>query len=184
MKKYLLLFAVMLMGLCACEKENGSDTSGNLEGSWDAYKGELLFDGKTIERIDASMPHSGIETRLTFSDGHVTIEDEDGTEYYPYTYANKTITLTAYFIPIQMKVKKLTSSELHLEIPTVSYDPELDGEVVAQFNGRTIYGSSNFFMDRYWYMVGSKVVPCIPVDDEDYSEGWYDTVLLYLKRSK
>ena len=183
MKKYLILFAVLAFGLCACEADGGSgSSSGRLEGSWKVYKAELLFNGKVVEQADPSDPDFDMGLEYSFSDGYMTVRDSEETLHYPYTYSGKTITATAYFIPIQITVRKLTGSEMEWDMPVPSLNPERDGKVVAKYDGQTIYGSDDYFIETFWYKSGGKIVICSPIDDDDYSEGWFDTMRVYLRK--
>lgn len=178
--KKIFFVAMLLFGmsmLVSCEKENVD--SGKLEGTWTIYKGEMLFDGKVIH--SENVPIDEYAT-FNFSDGYVTFYDEDGVYRYPYTFSNGIITMVAYIIPIQMVVKKLTNSELILEIPIPTLESDFEGEVCATYNGKKIYKSDSYIFETYWYMSGGKVVICEPVDEDDYSEGWYDAVRCYYRK--
>ena len=84
MKKYLILFAVLAFGLCACEADGGSgSSSGRLEGSWKVYKAELLFNGKVVEQADPSDPDFDMGLEYSFSDGYMTVRDSEETLHYP-----------------------------------------------------------------------------------------------------
>ena len=180
MKKIIFLFALLCGSILinSCEKE--SVDSAKLEGTWTLYKGEALFDGKVVEsRTAVEMDEYAT---MTFSDGYVSSYDEDGVYRVPYTYSNGIITVVAYIVAVQYVVKKLTNSELVLEIPIPSLESDFTGEVCATYKGKTIYESDSYLFDTYWYMSGSKVVICEPFDEDDYSAGWYDTVRGYYRK--
>ena len=161
----------------SCEKEIVD--SEKLDGQWTLYKGEMLFDGKVIKSENAPADEY---TTFTFADGYVSFYDEDGVYRYPYTLSNGIITIVAVIIPIQIAVKKLTHSELILEIPIPTLESEFVGEVCATYNGKKIYKSESYLFETYWYMSGSKVIICEPVDDDDYNSGWYDASRGYYRK--
>jgi len=183
MKKYLLLFAVLAFGLFACEADGGSgSSSGRLEGTWKVYKAEFLFNGKVVEQTDPSGPDYDIAFEYTFSDGYMLARDSEETVHFPYTYSGKTITVTAVFLPIQITVRKHTGSEMEWDMPVPSFNPERDGKVVAKYDGQTIYGTDDLFIETFWYKSGGKIVICDPIDYDDYSKGWYDIMRVYLRK--
>ena len=58
----------------------------------------------------------------------------------------------------------------------------MEGIHVASYKGKRIYKSEGFLLDEYWYVSGSKMIYCEPVNEDDYSQGWVDTLRLYLKK--
>ena len=175
----IVLFASCLY-FCSCSKE--SIDSSKLEGTWWASKVELIFDGKVV----GTEGGNGVDnySTMTFSNGFVSIDDDEEIQRLPYTYSGNIITMIAYFFPIQMVIKTLTKSELVLDIPVISYDSDLDGEYFATFDGRAIYSNSDSFLfgDTYWYISKSGIMICSPIDENDLSKGWVDTFRIYYKR--
>ena len=175
---YLTLLLIGCIAVCSCNKETLD--SDNLEGTWRAYNGEILFDGKVIYSGDEAMEEY---STITFADGYMYIYSEDGVARYPYTYSNGIITAIAYIFPLQMAVKRLTKSELTLDMPVPSLESDLEGRLFTTYKGRDIYRSESYILDdTYWYVSGSKIVICTPIDEDDIDAGWADTYRIYMKK--
>lgn len=175
---YLLLMLPCIFPLVSCQKEQADPT--NIEGTWRAYKGELLFNGKVIESGEAAMEDY---SSISFAEGFVTFIIDGEVQRFPYTISNNIITVVAYIIPIQMIVKKLTKNDLALEIPIPTIESDFTGESVAKYDGKTIYKTDDsFFSETYWYVSGGKIVVCEPLDEDDLNGAWIDATRMYLKR--
>ena len=87
-------------------------------------------------------------------------------------------------VPVQFFVIELTSSNLIIDIPRgiISFGSGDWGELVATYKGRKIYRSESDIIDEYWYTSGSKMVYCEPINEENYEDGWMDTMRIYLKK--
>ena len=185
MRLKLLLFAALLgcgLTFSSCDKEEIN--SAKLEGTWNAYKAELLFDGKVV--VDANVPTTtlGMFMSMSFSDGYATIVDEEGSFRATYTFANNILTLSAIIVSYPILVKKLTQTELVIEQTAPYVGTDMVGYSCAKYNGKEIYQSDDDFwgIHTYWYISGGKVVNCEPLDEDDFSLGWVDTARGYFKR--
>ena len=181
MKKIRILFLMLLSCsalFVSCNKEQID--SDNLEGTWRAYKGELLFDGSVV--LGGADALDGFVS-LTFSNGILTTSIDGYCGSAAYSYANGVIT-AATILPVQLTVIELTKTNLVIDLPRgiISFGSGDWGEAIATYKGRKIYRSEGYLMDEYWYTSGSKMVYCEPLNEEDFSEGWTDTTRLYLKQ--
>lgn len=177
-KLYLLALLICNCMFASCVKEEID--SANLEGTWRSYKGELLFDGSVVLSGADALETSAV---LSFSNGILTtsIDGEGGRA--PYTFSNGVISVHS-IIPVQFFVIELTSSNLIIDIPRgiISFGSGDWGELVATYKGRKIYRSESDIIDEYWYTSGSKMVYCEPINEENYEDGWMDTMRIYLKK--
>ena len=181
MKKILILTLMLLfcsMTMISCNKEQIESVY--LEGTWRAYKGELLFDGSVVlDGLDA-LDYPVI---LTFSNGILTSSFDGVGGSAAYSYSNGVIT-AASILSVHFKVVELTKTNLVLDIPCgiLSFGSDDWGEAVATYKGKKIYKSEGYFSDEYWYTSGSKMVYCEPINEEDFREGWMDTTRIYFKQ--
>lgn len=177
-KIYLLAILICSCLFVSCNKEKVD--SDHLEGTWRAYKGELLFDGNVV--LDGADAYDSYDV-LTFSNGILTTSTDGGVFRSPYTYSDGVISVLS-IIPVQLYVIELTNSNLIIDVPSgvLSFGSGDWGEVVATYKGRKIYRSEGAFIDEYWYTSGSKMVYCEPINYDDYDDGWVDTMRVYLKK--
>ena len=128
MKKFVLFFAVLLMGLAviACTDDGGgkSDYAEALIGTWKAEKVEYYEDGK----LDETEYPDGGEYYVIFTETQMILEEGRYTERLRYELKGKDLTFydedgDAY----SGKIKKLTRKELVL---VVVEDPEDDSYAI------------------------------------------------------
>ena len=123
MKKFVMFFAVLLMGLAvvACTDDGGgnSDYGEALIGTWQVDKGEYYELGKLEESVDAG----NYEAYIIFTEsGQVILREEGYSETMRYELKGKKLTFYDTDDFTSGEIKKLTRKELVLSVVEDSED--------------------------------------------------------------
>ena len=115
MKKILLLFAILFLGIgvfSSCNKDNGGGSSSSLVGTWGMVKEEIIKkeDG-TMSRVEY---YDSSKYKIVFTESTVSLYIDNGVQYtlaYHYDSSTKRLVYGAN----EDVVQKLTAKELVLK---------------------------------------------------------------------